>query len=223
MNAASSCSALSRYTSPQFRHDPVGSMAKLMGLHGHLDTIRQHEEAVFPVLCGLIMYRHLDRPERMKVNRAIRDDIPRGPLTAALIGLIGEISSAPLHYQWSLSDAELREQLESSTATVEILDAIGVSTVSAPTAVGTAKAIYDVSVKGGRQYARDKASSTVRDNRAQGAARRLGLSPGVAKGLGLFSVTALAVLSFVRLNSAARQNDARRETALRNLIQLEDR
>lgn len=48
---------IARYATQQFRLYPVRSIAKLMGLDAYLPEIQKSKALVYPILCGIIMYR----------------------------------------------------------------------------------------------------------------------------------------------------------------------
>ncbi|MFE8071843.1 hypothetical protein QQM79_12365 [Marinobacteraceae bacterium S3BR75-40.1] len=213
---------LARYTTPQFRHDPLGSLIKLMGLQDVKDEIRANASTVFPILCGIMVYRHLDQKHRSEINRSIINDIPRSRLTTKLMGLVGELSRDYSIYAWSLTDKELRASLERNKGMAETLEAIGVSTISAPSVTSVAAVLYDTA----RTGAKAQAAATVREatsaSRVVDLAERLGISSTTARGLGLLTVAALAALALMYANASANQERAKRELALRNLLRLED-
>lgn len=213
---------LARYTTPQFRIDPVGSLAKLMDLQAVMPEIRENSSTVFPILCGIIVYRHLDRAAKQDVNRAILHGIPRSRLTTHLMGLVGELSRHHNLYAWSLTDDELRAYYESNKNMAEILSGIGVSAISTPSVAAVAAAIYEVAKNGVKAQARATVKTKTSTPRVAEVAKKMGVGPELARGLGMATLAALAAMTLLYTNASGNQKRAEKEQALRNLTRLED-
>lgn len=221
-------SVLKRYTSNQFRNAPVASVAKLMGLDAYLPYIKKHKAMLFPILCGLIVYRQLDQVHRMDVMRRIVN-IPHQPgtqtamLRSRLYGMAADIVANPSWFCWSLSDQELQEFFKQNKEMAEVLQDIGAPSLNQPlTAATLAGVLYTVSRKGLFGWVKSGVSATISSPKVAEAATTSGASTVTASAISGFAAVGFIMLGVLLVNAQSGEQQAKKELILRGLIRIKD-
>ena len=211
---------IKRYTTQQFRHQPVVSVAKLMGLHAYLPQIKQRKAEIYPILCGLIMYRGLDSAQKQDVVRSIVA-LPRDMLMSKLYGMVGDIVANPYWYCWDLNDEELRIFFKENADLAKVLSFLGGSPMPTISVTFVASVVYQCSKKGAAQFFRQSIAQAFTRESVSNALVDAGVG-GVARSGGLIVGAGLLAMALVGAMAKSKADEARRELALRGLIRIDD-
>ncbi len=120
--------AIKRYQNPQFKAalkaDPAGQLAKMMGIQYLTPDIRKAGYDAIVAMCGVILYRHLDRYQQGDVMQRISDIIDNGyrELGGKLRGIVAIDIFQPQWNIWSLSGKEVIQMAKSNKNLMEVLD-----------------------------------------------------------------------------------------------------
>ncbi len=118
-------------TVPRDVKGAINAIAKIMDIDLVPETPRNEDTLV--LLCGVLLYRHIDRFQKMKVMEMLHDSSIIAPVDGAeLHDLIVGMLVQPRWHLWSLSTEELASLLAEQEAAVKLLALLGYS-VSAST------------------------------------------------------------------------------------------
>lgn len=219
--------ATERYVTADFNQAPLAALADLMGLRSYQRQIVSSPEVFAPILNGVAVYRHIDGPQRREIMKAIRDDVPRGPLTDRLTGLVTGQIVQPYWYTWSLSDEELMEFFNFSKLKASATAPLSVGSLPEFTVGSLATALIAISLKGPRAALREQAREQIdallkKSGLVQEVGKRLGLTGPLLSAMGIISVPAIIVISGLNIMAYKESEVARRELAARGLLVYND-
>lgn len=123
--------AISRYQNPQFKAaikaDPAAQLAKMMGISDLRSEIDQAGYNAIIAMCGVILYRHLDRFQKGDVLQRIQDLINNGyrALGGRLRGLIAINIAQPQWNVWSLNGKEVLQLAKTNKNLMDVIDRLG--------------------------------------------------------------------------------------------------
>ena len=187
--------AINRYQDAKMRAaikaDPAGQLAKMMGI---LDVRREATQAgddAVDAMCGVMLYRYLDRMQQRDVLQRIQDLVDHGyrALGGRLRGLVATNIAFPNMNTWAMSVNDLRKMAKSSEKVKSLLDTIGLHvSLNTPSVLNLATASYLVMTRGAKTTAYNMAGADVVEEMA---GRRL--SSGAAKRAGVIYLFVLAI------------------------------
>ncbi|PSF14373.1 hypothetical protein C7H09_00540 [Marinobacter fuscus] len=214
--------AADRYVTSDFQNSPLLALADLMGLGSFKSQISGSPDLYAPILNGIAVFRHLPASARAEVNRAIRDEVPRGHITQRLQTLVVDQSVQPYWYMWSLSDEELLEFFQFSKTTASITAQMNPVSVPNFTVGALAGAVYYTSKNGLRAQASQILEPFKESGLVKEIARRLGFQNRIVSGIGMMSIPAIIVISGLNIMANKESEMAKRELAARGLLAYSD-
>ncbi|WP_010323827.1 hypothetical protein [Marinobacterium stanieri] len=209
--------------------DAVDFLIKLMELQKFREPIKSHEDS-FSILAGIIIFRHLDRSNQIRINKEIINLIhtPEYYNLGQKLRDIATLSAVqPYWFTWSLSDQELRDYYELNDSFKEALSYIGFDTPHL-TVAGLAGIIYQLlkkkSPKGSMQAAEKIIKERIGYKTGKEVAGIVGkkLSPQLIRKGGLAGAT-VYILGAVMLASTKNSSEqAKKELLLRGLLKIDE-
>ncbi len=113
-------------TVPRDVKGAIDAITQIMDVDLVPQTPRTEETLV--LLCGVLLYRHIDRFQRMEIVGMLRNPSIIAPIDGAeLLDLILDVTIQPQWHLWSLTTEELVELLTQQKALVNIFTVLGVS------------------------------------------------------------------------------------------------
>ncbi len=220
-------SAITRYTTSDFKASPVLALADLMGFNAeHKRQIASDLQLYGGLLCGVAVHRHLDARAHMDVNRRIKFEVPPSRLQSKLQELIVMQRVQPYWFMWSLSDGELQEFFEFNMSVSKVTEHIvpsGLDTiVGGLTSAALASTAYEVATRGAKAVASDRFRAVAGSSLVEAVARRLGVSAGSVALAGYVAIPIAIVIAGLNVMAKNSSDRARRELSARGLLAYED-
>jgi len=113
------------YKLPKNTQKAINYLAKILKLNPSL--VKNGDDKLLQALCGTIIYRHLDRLQRIEVMTIIRS-LPNRRLGGQLVGRITDVLYVnPRWGVWSLSTRELNREMKSNADFQYVMLVVGVA------------------------------------------------------------------------------------------------
>lgn len=117
---------LPKYVSDEVIKDPIGFLAKVVGLEAYLPELRKRGDAQY-LLTTLISFRAASQKTRMEFISYLRSN-KANPLDSKIHTMAMYTAVNPYWFSWSLTDRELREFYDSNKEFTTALQYLGIGT-----------------------------------------------------------------------------------------------
>ena len=111
------------YVLPKNNKDVVQRLAIILSIDPK--RIPSHDQKIIEILSGIILYRHLERLQKIQVMTQVRSLEPR--LQSILVTKITDVIVQPKWGLWSLTNEELLDKKEFHEGIATIANALGIA------------------------------------------------------------------------------------------------
>jgi len=210
---------LPKYVSDEVIKDPIGFLAKVVGLEAYLPELRKRGDAQY-LLTTLISYRAASQKTRMDLIRHVSVNI-QNPLDRKIHTMALYTAVNPYWFSWSLTDKELRNLYDSNKEFTSIMQKLGFGVGSA-NVMAMVDFLSEVNSAGLKQGLKKSVYASTNGPLGEKVASKFTKNSSKAISTGKMSsvVTILAMLLYA--SSEANESMAKEELYERGLIRKSD-
>ncbi len=202
------------YSHRHHNQEPLKFFIVLMGLEQYKNDLHRENQSL-SLLSGIVLYRHLSKPDQRKVTSSILN-LKNNRLKSKLYGMIGQVVANPYWFCWSLSDSELKSYYNSNKKISDLLNRLGFDVPTISVGVLAAGA-YSVFNEGMKTTVTKGVTSIAGSNKVLETAKELGLRKQLGGASGRMLGAFVIIIGFSAMQAKGTK-DARKELILRGLI-----
>lgn len=202
------------YSHRHHNQEPLKFFIVLMGLEQYKNDLHRENQSL-SLLSGIVLYRHLSKPDQRKVTSSILN-LKNNRLKSKLYGMIGQVVANPYWFCWSLSDSELKSYYNSNKKISDLLNRLGFDVPTISVGVLAAGA-YSVFNQGMKTTVTKGVTSIAGSNKVLETAKELGLRKQLGGASGRMLGAFVIIIGFSAMQAKGTK-DARKELILRGLI-----